>query len=106
VKNAARVIDFRLRPPSRGFLGTIMYANVERTQRLTAGIGMTQPPSVAKRSVGRSNSDAKRCATSAPAAGPSSAVRATQSADRSTTAASFAAPPTMLARSRGCGWRK
>jgi hypothetical protein len=29
----------------------VMYANVERTKRLTAGIGMTQPPSVAKSSV-------------------------------------------------------
>ena len=46
-----RVIEFRLRPPLRGFLGMVMYANVERTKRLTAGIGMTQPPSVAKLSV-------------------------------------------------------
>ncbi len=51
MKNSPRVIDFRLRPPSRGFLGMVMYANVERTRRLTAGIGMTQPPSVTSRSV-------------------------------------------------------
>ena len=51
MKNTPRVIDFRLRPPSRGFLGMVMYANVERTKRLTAGIGMTQPPSVATLSV-------------------------------------------------------
>jgi predicted TIM-barrel fold metal-dependent hydrolase len=29
----------------------VMYANVERTKRLTAGMGMTQPPSVSQRSV-------------------------------------------------------
>lgn len=45
------MIDFRLRPPSRGFLGTVMYADAERTRRLTAGMGMTQPPSVRHRSV-------------------------------------------------------
>jgi predicted TIM-barrel fold metal-dependent hydrolase len=46
-----RAIDFRLRPPSRGFLDMVMYADVTRTMRLTAGLGMTQPPSVRERSV-------------------------------------------------------
>jgi hypothetical protein len=34
-----RIIDFRLRPPSKGFLDMVMYADIERTARMAAGIG-------------------------------------------------------------------
>lgn len=46
-----RAIDFRLRPPVGGFLGMVMYANIERTARMAAGVGMTLPPSVRERSM-------------------------------------------------------
>jgi hypothetical protein len=39
-----RVIDFRLRPPLKGFLDMVMYADLERTARMAAGIGMSLPP--------------------------------------------------------------
>lgn len=45
-----RVIDFRLRPPMKAFLDMVMYANIERTERMARGIGMTLPPSVRQRS--------------------------------------------------------
>ena len=35
-----RVIDFRLRPPMRGFLDMVMYADIDRTARMAAGLGM------------------------------------------------------------------
>ena len=41
-----RGIDFRLRPPRGGFLGMVMYANIERTARLARGLGMELAPSV------------------------------------------------------------
>jgi uncharacterized protein len=46
-----RIIDFRLRPPLKGFLDMVMYADIERTARMAAGIGMSLPPSVRQRSV-------------------------------------------------------
>ena len=46
-----RIIDFRLRPPLKGFLDMVMYADIERTGRMAAGIGMSLPPSVQQRSV-------------------------------------------------------
>ena len=46
-----RIIDFRLRPPLEGFLDMVMYADIERTARMAAGIGMSLPPSVRQRSV-------------------------------------------------------
>lgn len=45
-----RVIDFRLRPPMAAFLGMVMYANIERTEQMAHGIGMTLAPSVRQRS--------------------------------------------------------
>jgi hypothetical protein len=46
-----RVIDFRLRPPVKGFLDMVMYADIERTARMAAGIGMSLPPSVRQKSI-------------------------------------------------------
>jgi uncharacterized protein len=46
-----RVIDFRLRPPVGSFLNMVMYANIERTGRMAAGVGMTLPQSVRQTSV-------------------------------------------------------
>ncbi|HWI36090.1 MAG TPA: amidohydrolase family protein [Burkholderiales bacterium] len=48
-----RVIDFRLRPPAPGFLDLVIYANVERTAQMAAGVGMTLPSSVRQRSMER-----------------------------------------------------
>jgi predicted TIM-barrel fold metal-dependent hydrolase len=45
-----RVIDFRLRPPMKAFLDMVMYAQIDRTERMARGIGMTLPPSVRERS--------------------------------------------------------
>lgn len=46
-----RIIDFRLRPPMKGFLDMVMYADIERTARMAAGIGMSLPPSVRQKSI-------------------------------------------------------
>jgi len=46
-----RIIDFRLRPPLKGFLDMVMYADLERTARMAAGIGMNLPPSVRQKSI-------------------------------------------------------
>jgi predicted TIM-barrel fold metal-dependent hydrolase len=45
-----RVIDFRLRPPMSGFLGMVMYADIERTARMAGGLGMGLADSVRRRS--------------------------------------------------------
>ena len=45
-----RVIDFRLRPPMKAFLGMVMYANIERTATMSRGIGFDLPASVRGRS--------------------------------------------------------
>ena len=44
------IIDFRMRPPARGFLNIGVYDNVERTAKLTASFSMKQAPSVTKKS--------------------------------------------------------
>lgn len=46
-----RVIDFRLRPPVRGFLDTIMFQQPERTGRMAAGVGMQMADSLRDRSM-------------------------------------------------------
>lgn len=45
------IIDFRLRPPLRGYLDMIMYANPERTARATRQHGFEPAPSAAQRSI-------------------------------------------------------
>lgn len=45
------IIDFRLRPPLKGFLDLIMYANAERRDRLTRQHGMEPAPSAQARSM-------------------------------------------------------
>lgn len=45
-----RVIDFRVRPPVRGFGGTIMFQQIERTARMSADIGLDVGPSFRKQS--------------------------------------------------------
>ena len=45
-----RVIDFRLRPPMKAFLDMVMYAQIDRTERMARGIGFTLPQSVRERS--------------------------------------------------------
>ena len=44
------IIDFRMRPPARGFLNIGVYDNVERTAKLTECFSMKQAPSVAQKS--------------------------------------------------------
>ena len=44
------IIDFRMRPPARGFLNIGVYDNVERTAKLTECFSMKQAPSVAQNS--------------------------------------------------------
>lgn len=44
------IIDFRLRPPFKGFLGTLMW-NSERTQRVNSRLGFTPTPSIVNRSM-------------------------------------------------------
>ncbi|MBI3935335.1 MAG: amidohydrolase [Betaproteobacteria bacterium] len=45
------IIDFRLRPPLKGFLDTIMYADSARRDRITAQHGMAPAPSAQARSM-------------------------------------------------------
>jgi len=45
------IIDFRLRPPLKGFLGMIMYADAERRDRITRQHGMEPAPSAQKQSM-------------------------------------------------------
>jgi uncharacterized protein len=45
------IIDFRLRPPLKGFLDMIMYANAERRDRITRQHGMTPAPSAQAKSM-------------------------------------------------------
>ncbi len=45
------VIDFRVRPPFKGFLDMVMYANPERRDRFTAQLGFEPAPSAAKKSL-------------------------------------------------------
>ncbi len=46
-----RVIDFRLRPPLRGFLDMVMYADIERSKSLAKKLGVELSPSAAEKSV-------------------------------------------------------
>lgn len=44
------IIDFRMRPPARGFLNIGVYDDVARTAKLTECFSMKQAPSVARKS--------------------------------------------------------
>jgi predicted TIM-barrel fold metal-dependent hydrolase len=46
-----KIIDFRVRPPLKGFLKMAMYANSERRDRFTRQLGMQPAPSAQKRSL-------------------------------------------------------
>ncbi len=46
-----KVIDFRIRPPFKDFLGTVMYAGAERRDRITRSIGFEPSPAAQQRSV-------------------------------------------------------
>jgi len=46
-----RVIDFRLRPPSGGFLNMVMYADLDRSARMAANLGMRLSPSATRASM-------------------------------------------------------
>ncbi|MBI2321390.1 MAG: amidohydrolase family protein [Chloroflexi bacterium] len=48
-----RVLDIRLRPPSRGFLAQHLYTQHERTAELIRGLGMEPPASLRERSMER-----------------------------------------------------
>ena len=43
-----KIIDFRVRPPLRGFLKMYSYTNVERRERFTRQLGLTPAPSAQK----------------------------------------------------------
>lgn len=45
------VIDFRLRPPAKGFLETTMFREIDRTARMAAGVGMEVAPSFRQHSM-------------------------------------------------------
>ncbi len=45
------IIDFRLRPPLKGFLGMVMYAQAERRDRITRQHGMEPAPSAQAQSM-------------------------------------------------------
>lgn len=46
-----KIIDFRIRPPFKDFLGTVMYAGAERRDRITRSIGFEPSPAAQQRSV-------------------------------------------------------
>lgn len=46
-----RIIDFRVRPPYKSFLGTAMYAGHERRDRITRQIGLEPSPAATSRSI-------------------------------------------------------
>jgi predicted TIM-barrel fold metal-dependent hydrolase len=46
-----KIIDFRLRPPLRGFLSTLMYTNAARRDGMTASHGMEPAPSAQAQSI-------------------------------------------------------
>ena len=46
-----KIIDFRVRPPLRGFLGMVMYTNGERRNRFTRQLGLEPAPSAVQRSM-------------------------------------------------------
>ena len=45
-----KVIDFRIRPPYKGFLDTLMYSQPERRDRFTHQLGLTPSPAATERS--------------------------------------------------------
>ena len=45
------IIDFRVRPPARGFLGMIMYTAPERRNHYTRQLGLEPAPSAEARSM-------------------------------------------------------
>lgn len=45
------IIDFRLRPPTAGYLETVMYTDPARRDRLTRQLGLKPAPSAAERSM-------------------------------------------------------
>jgi predicted TIM-barrel fold metal-dependent hydrolase len=45
-----RVFDFRIRPPYRGFLDTVMYSQPDRRDRFTRQLGLAPAPSAVERS--------------------------------------------------------
>ena len=45
------VIDFRIRPPFKGFLDMVMYANPDRRNRFTAQLGFGPAPSTTEKSM-------------------------------------------------------
>lgn len=46
-----KIIDFRIRPPFKDFLGTVMYAGAERRDRITRSIGFAPSPAAQQQSV-------------------------------------------------------
>jgi predicted TIM-barrel fold metal-dependent hydrolase len=46
-----KIIDFRVRPPLKGFLGMVMYSNGERRDRFTRQLGLEPAPSAVQRSM-------------------------------------------------------
>ena len=46
-----KIIDFRVRPPLKGFLNTVMYSNGERRDRFTRQLGLEPAPSAQKLSL-------------------------------------------------------
>jgi uncharacterized protein len=46
-----KIIDFRCRPPLKGFLQTVMYANGERRDRFTRQLGLEPAPSAQQKSL-------------------------------------------------------
>lgn len=45
------IIDFRIRPPYKGFLDTVMYAGAERRDKITRAIGLGPSPAAQAKSV-------------------------------------------------------
>lgn len=45
------IIDFRIRPPYKGFLDTIMYAGAERRDRITRSVGLEPSPAAQNKSI-------------------------------------------------------
>jgi predicted TIM-barrel fold metal-dependent hydrolase len=45
-----KVIDFRIRPPYKGFLDTLMYSEPERRDRFTRQLGLTPSPAATEKS--------------------------------------------------------
>ena len=56
-----QVIDFRLRPPAKGFLETTMFREIDRTARMAAGVGMDVAPSFRQHSMPLLLAEMDRC---------------------------------------------